>query len=523
MAQPAQQLPMQTAIFAPDVYAQQAQLARQQRMAELLQQQGLEAPQGQMVSGHYVAPAMTQHLSRLAAALGGAYVNQENDEKQAALARQYGQAMAGQVDNMLGGAQPSYQDAAQAVAKLGDQTGNSGPPDPALVGAVQQAPQNPAVERLKSAAKAALMMGNQDLANKLIGNVLEMTNEQKNWNAMGLNPQQLGQLEVAKRRKEGIIELQPGTTALDLATGQERFQPKVGEGIAMNNGQASPIPGYAQANAVIAGKQAEATEGAKAGLDMVTVNTPQGPRMMTRSQAVQLSQGQSIVPQQWVGPEPKGQFVGDPQEIAASINAIKDPQIRAEAIRAFNNQMAERQEGSAGIPLESEHDKQRQQTSMAVQADSLKALTKDADQMRGMVPIFDQIERLIKAGSLGNKIGDRAEMLGHEVGLRQTDKTINTANLKKLGEQLVLSRGSLGAGVSVADAERYDKAAGDFSRAQSNEEKLKYLGIMRSVIQESYQRANDAIRSFEKSGKLNEYSLPPSENKIDDLLKKYGG
>jgi len=40
----------------PELYAQQQQLNRQQQLANLLTQQGFQQPQGQMVSGRYVAP-----------------------------------------------------------------------------------------------------------------------------------------------------------------------------------------------------------------------------------------------------------------------------------------------------------------------------------------------------------------------------------------------------------------------------------------------------------------------------------
>jgi len=72
-------------VFAPSMIEQQ-QLERSRKMAEMLQQQGMQDQQGQMVSGHYVAPAATQHLARLAAALGGSYMNQQNDQKQIDLA-----------------------------------------------------------------------------------------------------------------------------------------------------------------------------------------------------------------------------------------------------------------------------------------------------------------------------------------------------------------------------------------------------------------------------------------------------
>jgi hypothetical protein len=45
-----------------EYYPQMQDISRQLKMADLLRQQ--QAPQGQMVSGHYVAPSITQHLAR---------------------------------------------------------------------------------------------------------------------------------------------------------------------------------------------------------------------------------------------------------------------------------------------------------------------------------------------------------------------------------------------------------------------------------------------------------------------------
>jgi hypothetical protein len=126
--------------------------------------------------------------------------------------------------------------------------------------------------------------------------------------------------------------------------------------------------------------------------------------------------------------------------------------------------------------------------------------------MRGMAPVFAQMESLIKQGTLGNSSTERGLMALHSSGLNQTPETINTSNLEKLGNQLVLARGSLGAGVSVSDAERYDKAAGDFTKAQSNAERMKYLSIMRDTMTGSYKRADDAIKSYNQTGSLPAYS-----------------
>jgi hypothetical protein len=63
--------------LSADQAAQQQQILRQQRMAEMLLQQGMQQPQGQMISGHYVAPSITQNLAGLA----NMYVGQRGIEK----------------------------------------------------------------------------------------------------------------------------------------------------------------------------------------------------------------------------------------------------------------------------------------------------------------------------------------------------------------------------------------------------------------------------------------------------------
>jgi len=50
----------------PEQMLQQQQILRQQKMAEMLMQQGMQQPQGQMVSGRYVAPSIFQNLGNLA-------------------------------------------------------------------------------------------------------------------------------------------------------------------------------------------------------------------------------------------------------------------------------------------------------------------------------------------------------------------------------------------------------------------------------------------------------------------------
>ena len=71
--------------LTPEEYAQQQQINRQQKMAEMLMGQN-QQPQGQMVSGRFVAPSFFQNLQPIANMLTGAYLAKQGDTKAAALA-----------------------------------------------------------------------------------------------------------------------------------------------------------------------------------------------------------------------------------------------------------------------------------------------------------------------------------------------------------------------------------------------------------------------------------------------------
>ena len=71
--------------LSPEDYAQQQQINRQQKMAEMLMGQN-QQPQGQMVSGRYVAPSFFQNLQPIANMLTGAYMAKQGDTQQQQLA-----------------------------------------------------------------------------------------------------------------------------------------------------------------------------------------------------------------------------------------------------------------------------------------------------------------------------------------------------------------------------------------------------------------------------------------------------
>jgi len=73
--------------LTPEQMLQQQQILRQQKMAEMLLQQGLQQPQGQMVSGRYVAPSITQNLAGLANVYFGQKGIEKGDQAQLDLAK----------------------------------------------------------------------------------------------------------------------------------------------------------------------------------------------------------------------------------------------------------------------------------------------------------------------------------------------------------------------------------------------------------------------------------------------------
>lgn len=298
------QAPQAMQMLAPDIAAQQMQVARQQRIADMLREQSM-APSGNtdVIGGWAVKKSPFEGMAKMASALMARSSQQTVDDKQLALAKAMQGRMGDVFDSMSGGSsaggmspQGSAAPAAPTPQGVMGEPGAMPPDSPAPAAAPQPATQMSQIDRIRNQAKAAYIMGNTDLSNKLLENISTLTESQRNMAAMGQNPLEMGRLGTAAARKAGIIELQPGTTALDLSNGQERFQPKVGEGISLNNGVASQIPGYAGANAGIVGAAAGATAAANAGQKMVTINTAKGPVMMTEAQAVQQSGGGAPAP-----------------------------------------------------------------------------------------------------------------------------------------------------------------------------------------------------------------------------------
>lgn len=340
-------------MLAPDIASQQAQMARQQQMADMLREQAMQPDSGtEMAGGWAVRKSPWQGVAKVANALMGAHVQKQVDAKQLGLAKAMQERMSGAFDGMAGGNTGGLGAPGSSAMNVAP-AGPDGVPLPAADGAgAPAAPQMDAITKIRNQAKAAYMMGNTELANKLLENISTLTTEQRNMAATGQDPMEMGRLATAAARKGGIIELQPGATALDLSTGVERFQPKVGEGITLNGGQASAIPGYAGANAEISGANAAAVSGANAQNEMTTVNTAGGPVMMTKAQAVQMAGGAPQAGTHFTNPDPGGMslnFKGNPQAVFDRLSKLPEPH-RAEALAAFSQYAGQPAAGGTGAP-----------------------------------------------------------------------------------------------------------------------------------------------------------------------------
>jgi len=62
-------------------------VSRQRKLAELLMAQGMQQPQGQMISGRYVAPSWSQQLNPMANILAGQAIGERADTKQGQMAQ----------------------------------------------------------------------------------------------------------------------------------------------------------------------------------------------------------------------------------------------------------------------------------------------------------------------------------------------------------------------------------------------------------------------------------------------------
>jgi hypothetical protein len=100
---------------APEILA----LERQKKLADLLQARALEQPQGQMVSGRFVAPSLIQQLAPLANAYMGRKASEDVESRQSKLANLMRGQQSTEIKNILGAFEGGDQSKALELAATG--------------------------------------------------------------------------------------------------------------------------------------------------------------------------------------------------------------------------------------------------------------------------------------------------------------------------------------------------------------------------------------------------------------------
>lgn len=370
--------------IAPDAMVEQQALARQQALADMLRQQSLTASQGQVVGGQLMPTGHASGLLKLAQALSATSMQGDIDEKQTAA----NQRMAALLNKQAYGDQPDQ----------GEQL--SQPSQPGAAPAAQS------LQQIYGRANAIKALAGEEAAKDFLTRNLP-TEAVRTMQGLGQDPADMGRLGRAKAAKETILEMQPGTTSLNFATGAERFQPKVGEGIQLQNGQAAAVPGYAGANAEIQGAQTAAQESAKAGLDIVDVPMGDGTTMrMPRSEAVKALRSRN----------PSIPSVGTrdptPTEMAAiqadaQASGIKEPFINLSGA------------SKTGITLSDAEKAKQRILAEGIATRANEDITK-GNQLTDFGNQITMARQILKAGPTGSGIGAYMDKAGDIVGMSTT-------------------------------------------------------------------------------------------------------
>jgi hypothetical protein len=309
-------------------------------------------------------------------------------------------------------------------------------------------------------------------------------------------------------------KMEGGSTYVNRVTGAERFMPRVGEGMGLANGVVYSAPGYLDTLAAATDTQ----EAAKARYaPPIRTATADGRETLTSP----LDFGRGVAPSRAPAPaqatprgfprvNPAAQQGMDGTRLSILQGELKgaiqngDPQTAASVQREIDLMTGGGGVGKSTAVAQAEQVQiERAKASAGLDAKGAEAAQGQATGARGVVMIADQIEKLIGDKDApkvyGNAISDRIAMGLNTIGGNETPKAVNTNQVRMLGQQMVLARGSLGAGVSVADAERYDKAAGDFSRAKTVSDMLAAVSTMRDIAK-TYSSNETSTRQQLQSG-----------------------
>ncbi len=372
----------QTSFTTPgmDYGVELGQIERKRALAQALQQQSLQETPQQTAGGMVVPSSPFQGLGKMAQGYAARKLQDKSDLKQRELTGKIQNDYRAMLSKGLGQLQGTP-GVPQPSAEVGG--GPSMPaqaPDP--MGAMATFGSHPMGQQMMPIAMQE--MQRQRLANALRGGGMAQGSPQGQPGQMpaGGQPQMAGAsggaggpagglpmeawLQADATGKTYMEQLAKDQKPIPVSEGGALMgqngniigvRPKIGEGL-MATGYGPKgelqgverIPGFSEAMAGIKG----AEEDVKASRDMVTVNTPQGPKMMTRAQAVQMAQGPQSATQQVNQP---GQGVGGlmpvnvPEQDMGAWKAVASGQVPA-AFGKGGPMPQQKTQAGGGIPLQ---------------------------------------------------------------------------------------------------------------------------------------------------------------------------
>lgn len=144
-----------------DLASQQEDLDRKKQIATLLQQTGLQPQQGQMISGHYVAPGPLSAISQLAQSYIGSKLADTNKQQQADLTARYNDTLAKGLEKYF-----FTREGRPGEVLSDEQAGNllNNDISPTLADPIKANPRRAAIEALTSGVGPLQQLGQSDLA-----------------------------------------------------------------------------------------------------------------------------------------------------------------------------------------------------------------------------------------------------------------------------------------------------------------------------------------------------------------------
>lgn len=521
------QAPSVMNLIAPDLAVEQQQLSRQQLMADLLRKQAMEpAGNTEVINGWAVKKNPLEGFSKMAQALMANKSQDDIEQRQLALSKALSEKMGGAFDSMAGGStQPAPQaENRQDPGAMGPQTPGPAAPLQGVQAPVPQPTASPQIAAIRNQAKAAYLMGNTDLANKLLANISTLTDGAKTNMELGIGTPEARQFEIAKRQKEGTMALLPGQTNV-LPTGERIVAPNFETGVAGGfDAQGRPIANEVTGSAQIAANRAGGIKRAEAGVaDVFATPAPvdaAGGRVALTPAQQRAAANNGVDPANPRTPSPTAPraadadqaliYNGEMKQAQDRLAAAKTPEERTRAQADIDG--LTRETKRLGIKLQDDSSRKFGEQVASKSAESLLE-SRDKSKIAADALIGIQKARGAIAGGVFQGSGAETKLAiskfinANIPGVNiDPQKVSDTDYLKStLGASLLAEAKTLGSNPSNADASRINDIVGSIAKDPGAMTKI--LDWRQEMAERAIQTHNSTVDDAEKRGMTSPYDL----------------